>query len=563
MARPSDRKKATGQRNKPPDEDAMEGVTTDGQRNSDEDELLPGHDSDKDEDDEDSDEEAIPMRQAVPISVPRKKTATKTLARSTKAEDRATCTAWYQTFLGVKTNAAEYLYDEEDLDKPSTWVKLSDKTISMIVKGCRDSSIHVSASAVNKMGLLAFLCMHHERIQRPLLDLTSIDEDMLEDIERQKKLEDHYNNDKPSSDPPSLTLDDATVTKSINIFEEHLGRMRGINGHPLKYVLRHAAQVIAAHLDLPFGDPNSNYVSMDDEMVGRAAIYSQEVDCDETDGPWSKVFLIDAATVFALMEKAFGKTTFWTNAKQFSKKKEGRKAWRALIKYHFGNDRSVTIAETLRTKLQNAVFEYPKRNWDFNKYCNLHTSTYACANDMLMYQDDQTPTFSETQKIQLFQTGITDPYFATIKGIIGANRYKYPTFESVKEAYINYMRTSPRPEIVRTTNESRTISETKTGRLNRGGPKTTGNLKPSQAEIDACTHIQAKKYTKEEYAKFSAAEKAKHYQLKCAVGLKKDKKREVAEIETNSEVNVQNALGPNSTNSALARQDGKIAKTER
>jgi hypothetical protein len=126
------------------------------------------------------------------------------------------------------------------------------------------------------------------------------------------------------------------------------------------------------------------------------------------------------------------------------------------------------------------------------------------------------------------------------------------------------MRTSPRPEIVRSTNESRTISETKTGRFNRGGPKTTGNLKPSQAEIDACTHIQAKKYSKDEYAKFNAAEKAKHYQLKCAAGLsKKDKKREVAEIETNSEQNVQNALGPNSTNPALARQEGKIAKTER
>ena len=532
-----------------------EEAVLDDPKDSDEDPMPSG----KGDDEEDSDEEEL-----IPMRVPRKQTAVKTPARPTKAEDRAACTAWYQTFLGVKANAAEYLYDEEDLDKPSTWVKLNDKTISMIVKGCRDRSIHVSASAVNKMGLLAFLCMHHERIQRPLLDMTSIDEDMLEDIERQKKLEDHYNNDKPTSDPPNLPLDDANVTKSINTFEEILGRMRGINGHPLKYVLRHTAQVLAAHLDQPFGDPNSQYVSMDDEMVGRAAIYSREVDCDETNGPWSKVFLMDAATVFALMETAFGKTTFWTNAKQFGKKKEGRKAWRALIKYHFGNDRSVTIAETLRAKLQNAVFESPKRNWDFNKFCNLHTSTYACATDMLQYQDDKTPTFSENQKIQLFQTGITDPYFATIKGIVGANRYKYPTFEEVKEAYINFMRTSPRPEIVRATNESRTISETKTGRFNRGGPKTTANPKPTQAEIDACTHIKAKKYTKEEYAKLNAAERSKHWQLKCAAGLSnKDKKREVAEIETNSEQNVQNALGPNSTNPALARQDGKIAKTER
>jgi len=91
--RERDKKATKGQRKKPPEEDAMEGVTADGQRNSDEEDLLPSHDSDKGEDDEDSDEEAIPMREAVPMSIPRKKAATKTPARSTKAEDRGTCTA--------------------------------------------------------------------------------------------------------------------------------------------------------------------------------------------------------------------------------------------------------------------------------------------------------------------------------------------------------------------------------------------------------------------------------------------------------------------------------------
>ena len=162
--------------------------------------------------------------------VPRKQIPGKTPARSTRAEDRTVCIHWYVTFLGVKQPAAEYLHDLEDLVKPSDWLKMTDKTISAIVKGCRDQRIHVSATATGKMGLLAFLCMHHERIQRPILDMTSIDEDMLEDIERQKKLEDHYKDEKPTSDPPSLPLDDANITKSINTFEEDLGRRRGISG---------------------------------------------------------------------------------------------------------------------------------------------------------------------------------------------------------------------------------------------------------------------------------------------------------------------------------------------
>ena len=139
-------------------------------------------------------------------------------------------------FLGVKDAASNYLYDLEDLVKPSDWVELTEKTISVVVKGCRDKGIHVSATAINKMALLAILCMHHERILRPLLDMTSINEDMMDDIERQKKLEDHYKDDKPSSDPPNLPLNDANITKSISTFEEDLRRRRGITGIPLPYV---------------------------------------------------------------------------------------------------------------------------------------------------------------------------------------------------------------------------------------------------------------------------------------------------------------------------------------
>jgi len=511
---------------------------------------------------EEKEEETIPMRaSARRTKIPRKQAAAMTPARSTTAEDRSECTAWYVTFLGVKTETAEYLHDMENLAKPFHWVKLTEKTISMIVKGCRDQNIHVSVSAINKMVLLAFLCMHHERIQRPLLDMTSINEDMLDDIKQQKKLEDQYKDDKPTSDPLSLALDDPNVTKSISTFEEDLARRRGIMGHPLKYVIRHNANVLAAHLDPPFGDPDSSYASMDDEMVGRAQIFSREVDCDEDDGPFNKVFLIDSATVFTLMEKAFGKTIFWTNARIYSKKKEGRKAWRGLIKYHFGNDRNVTIAETLRTKLQNAAFGRPKRNFSFDKYCNLHTGTYSTATDMLMYQDDKTPIFSETSKIQLFQNGITDPYFNTIKGIVNSQRYKYETFEKVKAAYVNYTRTSPRPEIARDTGDSRNILQTSTNRNSRSNQtKTKGGVKPTQEEIDACTHIKSKQYTKAEYKKFTAAEKAKHYQLKVKNG-HYEKKRSVAEIGSSAE-NVEQALGSNSNNPALVRQD-KIPKTEK
>ena len=286
---------------------------------------------------------------------------------------------------------------------------------------------------------------------------------------------------------------------------------------------------------------------------------------DEEKGPFSKVFLIDSATVYTLLEKAFGRTSFWTNARVYSKKKEGRKAWISLIRFHFGNDRATTMADLLRNKLMKTVFAAPKRSFSFTQYCNLHTSTHTSASEILMYQEDQTPIFSESNKIMLFQNGVTDPYFSTVKALINSQRYKYKTFESVKEEYLNFMRTSPRPEHVRDpANDSRHISATKTNRYNqtKGGPGKSSKA-PTQAEIDACVHIKCRKYSQAEYDKFTPAEKAKHYQLKDAAGL--TKKRTISQVETESneknEKDVATGTVTNSNNPALVRQN-KIQKPE-
>jgi acylphosphatase len=428
MAR-TEKKKTTSKSN----DDATAGVQQMSLKDRDDESSDPEEDDDDKNEDEDEN---------VPMSGLPKVLGKSTPARSTRVEDRVVCTTWYQTFINVNQEAAAYLYDREELTKPSDWSKLNEKTVGMIVKNCRDGEVHVNATAASKMVLLAFLCKHQERIQRPLFEMTNVDEDMLEDIERQMQLEEQYLNEKARADPPSLPLDEANVTRSISTFQSIASRERGITSIPLSYVIRFDPLVPAAHLDPPFGMDESDYSSMDDEMIRRAEIYSREVNVNEDKGPFSKVFLIDAATVYTLMEKAFGKTSFWTNVRQYAKKKEGRKAWIALIRFYFGNDRATTMADSLRTKLQKTQFSGPRRGFDFTKYCNLHTNAHTSASEILLYQQDQTPIFSESNKIMLFQQGITDPYFNTVKALINSQRYKYGTFEVVKEAYLNYMRTT-------------------------------------------------------------------------------------------------------------------------
>ena len=111
-------------------------------------------------------------------------------------------------------------------------------------------------------------------------------------------------------------------------------------------------------------------------------------------------------------------------------------------------------------------------------------------------------------------------------------------------------------------NETRNISETRTNKNYQGKDK----KKPTQAEIDACTHIKLKKYSTAEYAKMSLAERAKHYQLKKESGWEPPKKRTVAQLETDDTNNESNeattsANVNNSNNPALVRQE-KLRKTE-
>jgi hypothetical protein len=110
-------------------------------------------------------------------------------------------------------------------------------------------------------------------------------------------------------------------------------------------------------------------------------------------------------------------------------------------------------------------------------------------------------------------------------------------------------------------NETRNISETRTNKNYQG----KGRKKPTQAEIDACTHITLKKYSNAEYNKMTLAERAKHYQLKKASGWEPPKKRTVVQVDTDDTKNeieaTTSANVTNSNNPALVRQI-KLHKTK-
>ncbi len=118
-----------------------------------------------------------------------------------------------------------------------------------------------------------------------------------------------------------------------------LGKMRGIAGHPLSYVPHPTLKgPYDADMDNktedppPFGQPESPYVSINDELCRRAPILlidlshtklSQSLETLESDGPFEPSFLANMVMVCNVLHACWGKSSWWSHVKKFSKIRNG------------------------------------------------------------------------------------------------------------------------------------------------------------------------------------------------------------------------------------------------
>jgi hypothetical protein len=116
-----------------------------------------------------------------------------------------------------------------------------------------------------------------------------------------------------------------------------LGKMQAIAGHPLSYVPRSNLKgPNDANIDNetetppPFGQPGSPYFSIDDELCRWAPIlcadltHSQlatSLETLESDGPFKPSFLANMVMVCNILHACWGKSSWWSHVKKFSKNK--------------------------------------------------------------------------------------------------------------------------------------------------------------------------------------------------------------------------------------------------
>ncbi len=180
-----------------------------------------------------------------------------------------------------------------------------------------------------------------------------------------------------------------------------LGKMQGIAGHPLSYVLRSNLKgPNDTNIDNetedppPFGQPGSLYFSIDDKLCHWPPILHSDLthsqlatslETLESDRPFEPSFLANMVTVYNILHDCWGKSSWWSHVKKFSKTKNGQQVYWTLHTLLLGGQRVVSTGSAIVTKLQSFRYKEDRKNFDFNKYVNLHVEQHNQHADLQEY----------------------------------------------------------------------------------------------------------------------------------------------------------------------------------
>jgi hypothetical protein len=132
---------------------------------------------------------------------------------------------------------------------------------------------------------------------------------------------------------------------------------------------------------------------------------------------------------------AWGKLSWWSHVKKFDKTKNRRQVYWTLHTLLLGGQRVVLTRSTIVTKLQFFRYDRDRKNFNFDKYVNLHIEQHNQHADL---QEYRVAPLAENLKTLWFQDGIRDPSLNAVKVSINANCANFTDFDSVKDANVEF-----------------------------------------------------------------------------------------------------------------------------
>jgi hypothetical protein len=361
-------------------------------------------------------------------------------------ERRITTVDMFKRVLLFSQGVAEALYDDQMI---TTLHILQDLTNNIIKELCcairkpgGDVTGHqLSELSVTCLNLFAFWAKNMWQTSRGVDGWTDTTWDDIKTLTNQKTLEDNLLDTKQPK-TLAMTLDPQSAAKAFNDMIILHGKMRGIAGHPLSYVPRtNLKGPNNANIDNeikdppPSGQPGSPYFLIDKELCCRAPILRSDLthsqlatslETFESDGPFDPSFLANLVTVYNVLHACWGKSSWWSHVKKFSKTKNGQQVYRTLHTLFLGGQRVVSTRSTIVTKLQSFRYKGDCKNLNFDKYMNLHIEQHNKHADL---QENRVAPLAKNLKTLWFQDRIRDPSLNAVKTSINANHANFTDFD--------------------------------------------------------------------------------------------------------------------------------------
>ena len=223
------------------------------------------------------------------------------------------------------------------------------------------------------------------------------------------------------------------------------------------------------------------------------------------------LYKTDNAKVYSALEEATRSTAYSSTVKAFSRRRDGRAAWKALVSSHAGADKWELLQKENTKWLLNT--KWNGRVYSLEKFCNQHRSRFVNLEEAQNHVDFQLPT--EHTRVGYLLDNIENAdadlraAIANIRQNVNNTRTGFESAIAVLlpvDPYLKQRKTFPKGNSTTGANVSSALSSAKSDQSNAGIGK---------------TGVDLRFHTEPEYVKLNPAQKEELYQWRSSQNGKK------------------------------------------
>ena len=240
--------------------------------------------------------------------------------------------------------------------------------------GVANHGVSVSAMAETNLSGMVYFIKHRQRIGR-----TCEFADVL--LPAVRRLYSQRDMEEAQKDPQEIpTVDTRDWPSTLEAVVAYIDGHRGVDNHPLGYVIRDQLIPTAAADDPTVRAAGSTYFTHDEELRARATIVDRPVVAGtdpEVIGPFSDTYIADRKKVYELLCSIFQNTTAWIYLKKAKKYQDGRMGYKILFNHYLGPNNVDHMASAAERALSNSSYSGERKGWNFEKLVTHQTEQHG------------------------------------------------------------------------------------------------------------------------------------------------------------------------------------------